>query len=261
MPTAQIYLATIALEPNRWFGITQDRWATITVSRWLDRIRDAGFDGIELWEAHATGAEPAEFSAIFGHDLGVAMYNTYVSFDDESDTERKRAAEMTLRSGARKVKWNTGADRDEASLDAYGKRLARWVNELPGVQTVCECHDGSAMDDPEVAAKVLAAGGGPEAVGALVHTHDSHDLLRARFDAYGERICHVHINHLNLKAPPLAQIRDEFTKTVGLLNDLGFDGTWSLEFVDGTLSELDNEPEKLFAAAVADLAVLREILG
>ena len=192
------------------------------------------------------------------------MYNTYdpaVSTTTSGYTERQQAAEMTRLSGARKVKWNTGADRDEASLDAYGERLARWVSELSGVQTVCECHDGSAMDDPSVAAKVLAAGGPPEAVGALVHTHDNHDLLRARFDAYGERICHVHINHLNLKAPPLAEIRDEFTATVDLLGELGFDGTWSLEFVDGTLSELDNEPEKLFAAAVADLAVLREILG
>ncbi|MDE0066278.1 MAG: hypothetical protein OXN44_05315 [Acidimicrobiaceae bacterium] len=42
---------------------------------------------------------------------------------------------------------------------------------------------------------------------------------------------------------------------------LGFDGAWSLEFVDGTLSEHDNEPEKLFGAAVVDLGVLREILG
>lgn len=257
----QIYLATIALEPNRWFGVTQDRWATINAGEWLGRIRDAGFDGIELWEAHATEASPSERSAIFGHDLGGAVYNSYVSFDDESDTARRQAAETARLSGAEKVKWNTGADRDDASLDACGERLARWVSELPGVQTVCECHDGSAMDDPLAAAKVLAAGGPPEAVGALVHTHDSPDLLRARFDAYGERICHVHVNHLNLKSPPLADIRDEFTATASLLRDLGFDGTWSLEFVDGTLSEHDNEPEKLFAAAVADLGVLREILG
>ncbi len=261
MSTDQIFLATIALEPNRWFGITSDRWATITASEWLDLIRDAGFDGIELWEAHATEAEPAELELIFGYELGVAVYNTYVNFDEESDTARLQAAEMTRRTGARKVKWNTGADRDPASLDAYGERLARWVGELPGVQTVCECHDGSAMDDPAAAARVLNAAGPAASVGALVHTHDSHDLLRARFDAYGERICHVHINHLNLQAPPLAEIRDEFTSTVGLLKDLGFDGTWSLEFVDGTLSETGNEPEKLFAAAVADLEVLREILG
>ena len=258
---AQIYLATIALEPNRWFGITHHRWATITLSRRLDRIRDAGFDGIELWEAHATEADPAELEVIFGHDLGVAVYNTYASFDDESDTTRQQAAEMTVRSGAQKVKWNTGTERDPASLNAYGERLARWVAKMPGVQTVCECHDGSAMDDPAAAARVLTAAGPPDVVAALVHTHDSHELLKARFDAYGERISHVHINHLNLKSPPLADIRDKFTTTVDLLGELGFEGTWSLEFVDGTLSESDNEPEKLFAAAVADLKVLREILG
>ena len=260
-PMVQIYLATIALEPNRWFGVTQDRWATITASEWLDRIRDAGFDGIELWEAHATEADPSDLEAIFEHDLGVAVYNTYVSFDDESDAARQLAAEMIRRSGARKVKWNTGAERDDAALDAYAERLARWVAELPGVQAVCECHDGSAMDDPAAAARVLSAGDPADVVGALVHTHDSHDLLRAKFDAYGERISHVHINHLNLKSPPLADIRDEFTATVDLLTQLGFNGAWSLEFVDGTLSESGNQPEKLFAAAVADLGVLREILG
>lgn len=56
-------------------------------------------------------------------------------------------------------------------------------------------------------------------------------------------------------------VRDEFAATVDLLVELGFEGTWSLESVNGTLGECDNEPERLFAAAVADLAVLREILG
>ena len=87
----------------------------------------------------------------------MAVYIPSAGFDEESDTIRQQAAEMTVRSGARKVKWNTGAERDEASLDAYGERLARWVGEMPGVQTVCECHHGLAMDDPEAAPEKLFA--------------------------------------------------------------------------------------------------------
>ncbi len=46
----EIFLGTIVLEPNRWFGVTKDRWGTTVVSDWLDAIHAAGFDGIELWE-------------------------------------------------------------------------------------------------------------------------------------------------------------------------------------------------------------------
>ena len=250
----EIHLGTIVLEPNRWFGVTKDRWGTTVVSEWLDRIADAGFDGIELWEAHFRDAEPAEQQAILDHPLPVAVYNTYVSFDDEDDADRLTAAELIARTGAHKVKWNTGAERDDASLDAYAQRLSRWAAALPGVELVCECHDGSAMDDPDAAARVLAAGSN-----ALFHTHDDLDLIRAKFAAYGERISHVHVNHLFTGSPKLADIHDELTEKVELVRGLGFDGTWTLEFVHGTGGDHDN-PDVMMAQAAEDLAVLRTLL-
>ncbi|MEZ5246746.1 MAG: hypothetical protein R2707_16745 [Acidimicrobiales bacterium] len=251
---AHINLGTIVLEPNRWFGVTNDRWATTRISEWLDPIEAAGFDGIELWEAHFRDADEAERRAIVDHPLPVAVYNTYVSFDEDDDTERLAAAELILRTGAPKVKWNTGPERDDASLDAYAARLERWAAALPGIELVCECHDGSAMDDPAAAARVLSAGSN-----ALFHTHDDVEVIRAKFDAYGDRITHVHVNHLFTGSPALADIRDELVEKVSLVRDLGFDGTWTLEFVHGTGGD-DDRPEPMFAHAVDDLAVLRDLL-
>lgn len=250
----QIQLGTIVLEPNRWFGVTQDRWGTTLVSEWLDAIAAAGFDGIELWESHFRDAEPSEQQAILDHPLPIAVYNTYVSFDDDDDHERQAAAELITRTGAPKVKWNTGAERDEEALDAYGHRLERWAQTLPGVELVCECHDGSAMDDPGAAARVLAAGSN-----ALFHTHDDVDLIRAKFEAYGDRITHVHVNHLFTGSPRLADIRDELATKIGVARALGFDGTWTLEFVHGTGGDNDH-PAAMLAQATEDLAVLRELL-
>jgi len=254
----EIYLGTIALEPNRWFGVTQDRWGTIVLRDWLDPIREAGFDGIELWESHLRDASDADADAIIGHPLPIRVFNTYVGFDEDND-DRTHAAEWIRRTGADKVKWNTGPDRDNDALAAYGERLAHWAGQLPGVRLACECHDGSAMDDPEAAARVLAAGGPPAQSQAIVHSNDGHDRLRARFAAYGERITHVHVNNLDRGSPPLAELRDELRSTISLLDSLGFDGTWTIEFVHGTGTESDR-PDLLLAQAAADLDVLRELV-
>ena len=120
----------------------------------------------------------------------------------------------------------------------------------------------SIAKNPAVAAAVLAAGGPPERVQAIVHTHDDPDHLRARFDAYGERITHVHVNFLDQRgqAPRLVEVRDRLEAQVELLGGLGFDGSWTLEFVAG-VSTPDDRPERLMDQAAEDLVVLRELVG
>jgi sugar phosphate isomerase/epimerase len=250
-----IFLGTIVLEPNRWSTIRQDCRATTEISAWLDRVQGAGFDGIELWEPHVREASDAELAAILDNPLPVSVFNTYVGFDEADPSNREAAAEWVRRSGATRVKWNTGPERDDVSLAAYAERLAEWAALLPGVELICECHDGSAMDDPAVAAKILVAGSN-----ALVHTHDDLDLLRRKFSAYGPRITHVHVNHLFTGSPKLEEISDELAEKIALVRELGFDGTWTIEFVHGTGGEHD-EPAPMFAQAVEDLGVLRSLLG
>ena len=256
----EIYLGTIALEPNRWFGVTKERWGTIVLSEWLDDAAEAGFDGIELWESHLRDADEVGAAAILDHRLPVRVFNTYVSFDEPDDADRLAAAEWVRRSGAAKVKWNTGPERDAAAIEAYESRVARWAAELDGVALTCECHDGSAMDDAAVAARVLAAGGPPTVSQALIHTNDGADRIREKFAAYGDRIGHVHVNHLDTGSPKLADRRDELAATAALLDELGFAGSWTIEFVHGTGTEHD-QPAAMLQQAIEDLGVLRSIVG
>ena len=111
------------------------------------------------------------------------------------------------------------------------------------------------MDDPVAATRVLAAGSD-----ALFHSNDGADRTREKFAAYGERISHVHVNHLDTGSPGLADIRDDLAALVELVGGLGFDGTWTLEFVHGTGGPEDR-PDLMLAQAAEDLAVLRDLLG
>jgi sugar phosphate isomerase/epimerase len=262
IPAGTVLLGTVALEPNRWGTVEPSGAPTTIVSRWLDGIAAAGFDGIELWERHAT-SDPVEATAILAGPLPVTLWNTYASFDEVDPTERERVAGWVRRCRSRGVKFNVGPD--PAQLDLYAERLASWVALLPeDAVALCECHAGiSVAERPEVAAALFAAAGPADRVQAIVHSHESAEHLAARFDAYGERITHVHVNHLDPatgRAPRLAERAAELAATAAHLRSLGFRGSWTVEFVHGTLTDRDR-PAELLAQAAEDLKVLREILG
>lgn len=257
-----VLLGTVALEPNRWGLLDPSGAPTTRLSAWLDQVAAAGFDGIELWERHAT-TDPAEATAILAGPLPVTVWNTYASFDEVDPAGRERAAAWATRCGSRGVKFNVGAD--PAQLDRYAERLASWVALLPeGTAALCECHAGiSVAEAPEVAAALFAAAAPADRVQAIVHTHETVEHLTARFEAYGERITHVHVNHLDPatgRAPRLADRVAELTTTVAHLRSLGFRGSWTIEFVHGTLTDRDR-PADLLAQATDDLQVLRTIIG
>lgn len=239
-----VLLGTVALEPNRW-----RRGEAIDLAPFLDDIAAAGFDGIELWERHLS-------DAVLAHPLPVTIFNTYASFDDADPARRRAVASAAEAAGAIGVKFNVG--NDPSAVDAYAERVESWLP--PGITPLCECHAGiSVAEDPALAAKLFAAAG--PSVGAIVHTHESEAHLRTRFAAYGERIRHAHVNFLDEgRAPRLADRRDDLAATVALLRSLGFDGSWTIEFVEGTSTERD-VPALLLAQAIEDLGVLREVLG
>ena len=86
------------------------------------------------------------------------------------------------------------------------------------VMLLCECHEHiSIAEDPIVAARLFDEIGS-DRLGAIVHTHEPAEHLRRRFDAYGERISHVHVNYLDmssLSVPSLSQRVDDWTVGVG----------------------------------------------
>ena len=262
VPAGQVLLGTVAIEPNRWATVDPSGAPSIVLADWLPAIAGAGFDGIELWERHLPDA-PADAAPVIEGPPPITVFNTYVGFDTADPAERTAVARRVARTGATGVKCNVG--NDPRLVDAYGDRLAAWLDDLPApVAVLCECHAGiSVAEDPVVAARIFDRAGGRDRMQAIVHTHEPSDQLRARFDAYGDRITHVHINHLDLataSVPTLAATRVRFEATVALLDELGFGGSWTIEFVHGLLTDGD-EPVALLDQAVEDLAVVRSVLG
>ncbi|MEQ8436627.1 MAG: hypothetical protein RIB65_03985 [Ilumatobacter fluminis] len=251
----QLLLGTVAIEPNRWGTIRPDRSPETQVTEWADRIRALPVDGLELWEGHllADGMSPID-------DVPVRVLNSYVGFDDDDDADRIEIARRARTCGARAVKFNVG--NDLAAADAYGERLGRWVDQLgDDVVPVCECHEGiSIAENPAVARRVFDLAG--DRVRALVHTHESSDVTAAKFEAFGERIAHVHVNHLDTATfshPTLAEVEDVLAAKIDQLRSFGFRGSWTLEFVAGLLTT-DDHPGALLEQVDTDLAVLRPLL-
>ncbi|MET0903656.1 MAG: hypothetical protein ABWZ52_10490, partial [Acidimicrobiales bacterium] len=229
MATDVVLLGTVALDPNRWGTVTGRREATILLSPWLEVIDRAGFDGLEVWEPHLSDAGPAERAALLSGPLPTTIVNGYAAFDDTAHLAV--IADLVRASGAVGVKANTGGD--PALLDREAAAAAAWLGALPDdVRLLLECHEGTAVaDDHDAAARFLAAAGPAHRVQAIVHTHEVADRVRARFDAYGDRITHVHVNHLDAGgAPALADVAD-LADRIARLRSLGFAGSWTIEFV------------------------------
>ncbi len=248
----EVLLGSVALEPNRWGTLTGRREATVALSPWMDGVMAAGFDGVELWEPHLV--DEGEAARVLGHALPIPVLSSYSSLDDSDALAA--TADRATRAASRAVKFNVG----EAGSDLAeaADRVAAWLELLPaGVALLCECHEGTAAaEDHPTTARFLAAAGPPERVQAIVHTHEGAERVTARFAAYGDRIRHAHVNHLDAgTAPPLVDV-DDLGDRVAHLRSLGFRGSWTLEFVHGLLTERD-EPEALLAQAAADLPVLR----
>ena len=257
--TTTILLGTVAIEPNRWGLVRDGGDPTIALSEWLAPAADAGFDGLEVWEKHLTAAADGEAVAVLDGPMPITVFNSYAPLD-EDDTARRTAADWAARSRATGVKFNTGADVDQ--LGPYAERTAAWLQLLPETtRLICECHWGTAAEDPDVAARFLANAGPPDRVQALVHLGDQPEDLRAKFDAHGDRITHVHVNFLSeMQAPLLCEIRDRVEARVDLLGSLGFTGSWTVEFSNGVGTDHD-DPTETMASATADLGVLRELLA
>ncbi len=265
-----ILLGTVAIEPARWDDAAAGSADTatsppgpITLSTWLDRIEAAGFDGIEIWERHLTAAEDDEVTRILDHPLRIDVFNSYVSLDDPDPSGRAVVTDWVHRTGSSGIKFNVG--NEPSAQGDYAERIAAWLDDLPPtVALLCECHHGiSIAEDPTIAAAIFDAAGPADRLRAIVHTDEDPDHLRRRFDAYGDRITHVHVNFLDfttLSAPRLTDIRDRVESQVALLQSLGFDGSWTIEFSHGVLSEHD-EPGRLLDEASSDLRVMRDVLA
>ena len=252
----KVYIGTILLEPNRW---AQVRTPTYRVSEWLGRFAEAGFDGVELWEYHATLASPSELASLEASPVPVAVFNTYCGFEDAAAGDRAKAVEMVRRLAAGGVKFNVGRDADRR--EEYLRNLRAWAGELPeGCRLLCECHGGTILEQPPVAAEFFREAGIGRLQG-IVHCLAGVAGLGEWFDRLGPAITHAHValrhdgRNARLSACPAA-----VAEALALMRRRGFAGSFTLEFTEGTREPGENI-ESLWQAALDDLAFLRRQLS
>jgi len=252
--TNKIYLGTVCLEVNRWTS----KEPSFLVSDWLERIRDAGFDGIELWENHALLASPEERQRIKDDPFPV-FFNSYAGLDDESDAAREKATELAKYFNAGGIKFNSG--NEPAKLAEYQKNLKHWSQQFPDdFRFLSECHPNTLFEDPETAHQSLHR---EELVnvGIIQHLFWDRKALLEWFKLFGDKLSHMHIQLRNPdnSCALLADKPDRVKEAVALLREQGFSGSFTIEFVEGTRTDNENI-EDLFKNAVSDLNTLKKAL-
>ncbi len=264
--TLPIYFGTILIEPNRWGS----REPSFRVSDWLPRLREAGFDGVELWENHALRADEAERQRLIDADPPIALYSSYDRGEDATANQRQRVAALIRRLGIGGMKFNVGGDADRR--EEYLRNLCRWTTMLPvGFRMLCECHGGTILEDPteslrafeEVESMPAFADAGPERIEAIVHFAGEPGTLEHQFEVLGDRITHIHVAKIrggNKEAGERLDRRPDAAQArLDVLRRHGFAGTFTLEFTEGVMRDQSpDQIETLYEHALADLAFLRE---
>jgi len=230
------------------------------VSAWSARAREAGFDGWELFENHYRLAGADERAAIAGGPLPIRVFNTYAEFTETGSDERRAALATALRLGARAIKFNIG--NDQSRIPHYRAAVAEAFEFLGGQARLwCECHPDTWLEEPgripdfcspwrdwpfDVILHPFQSGpAGVQRWGRMLGHHLVHAHVQTRSPDDPERFA-------RLSADPAHS--DE---CLAALWEIGFDGSFSLEFAAPTAGPKD-EPEALFAAARNDLEFLRE---
>lgn len=250
----EIYFGTVLIEPNRW----RSEAPLLRASEWVERAMEAGFDGVELWERHFLEADPAEREAILARGRAIRVLSSYASFaaGDPSSRAASLAAAGALGEGLRGVKMNVG--RPPLDLEAEVAEAGRFGAALPaGLGLWCECHSGSALEEPAAAGAALARWG--DRAGVILHPIGMDPGTMTRwFEAAQGRVPHLHLQGRDATGRwvCLDERADTVRDAFGKLRALGFSGSATVEFTAG-VAKPGEDPVALFAAAVRDLHFLR----
>ncbi|MGP4108128.1 sugar phosphate isomerase/epimerase family protein [Virgibacillus sp. L01] len=250
----RLLINTVLLEKNRW---GPGRTPTILASKWLETFWENDFDGVELWENHALKASNKEVQLLKQSRLPLEVFNSYVRFDDQFEEERKLTAEMINQLGAKKVKFNIGPD--QSLQETYIKNVLKWKDMLPaGCKLLCECHHGTVMEDPKKAKEIFDKLNSDQ-FGLIIHPF--HDVnLELWFSYFGPSIIHAHVSLYKNGDFQLLEKQSELVKErIRILKEVGFKGTYSLEFTEGVRSEGET-PQLLYENALRDSKFLSDCL-
>ena len=251
-----IHIGTILLDKNRW---TPGKEPTYRVSEWFDRFVEIGFDGMELWEYHATKCSPDELALLEKAPLPVSIFNSYAVLDNAGERDRLETAKLTDRFQAVAVKFNVG--KDSVLRKQYLANLRAWRSALPeDVTLLCECHPGTIVEEAK-SAKRFFDELGMDGFEMIVHPFNRFDSLKEWFDLFGEKVTHAHLQMRDENAafvrfdrrPALAK------QALRLMAEEEFQGSYTLEFTEGTRAP-DENIDTLFENAVRDFQFLKELL-
>lgn len=228
----QIYLATVALEKNRW---EPGRIPTFNVSEFVPKAIEDGFYGIELWEYHYTKASDEEKAKLASFDVPY-FFNTYLSLEEYDDDVYKEIANAVKAVNAKGVKFNFGSSHvDNPDIPKQIENAKRLAELMPAdTKMLCECHPNTVMEVPETAGEVFGKLD-KERFGAIIHMSTQKDFADRCFDAYGDRICHIHCAY---RGPEMAGDFRDMDDGTGFVDDMmkyfagkGFDGSLAVEFI------------------------------
>lgn len=250
-----IYLATVALEKNRWEA---DHIPTFNVSDFLPKAKQDGFYGIELWEYHYTKASDEEKSKLASFDIPY-YFNTYLSLVEYDETAYKQIADAVKALNAKGVKFNFGPSYgctpDIPKQIENAKRLA---DMMPAdAKLLCECHPNTVLEVPETAGEVFEQLD-KERFGAIIHMSTKKDFVDRCFDAYGDRISHIHCAYRGPEMDGDFRDMDDGTGYVADMMDYfdgkGFNGSLSVEFI-----KFEDTAEAHYPHAVDALNFLKKV--
>jgi len=251
MHKPNIYLGTVALEKNRW----STKIPTFLVSDWIPKFKAAGFNGLELWENHVLLSE-GEAEKIKTMDFPVAVYNHYGTFTNSPNdvAMRVKAAEMTNFLGAGAVKYNIG--NDPSLLDEYKSNVLKFAEEADCV-LLCECHAGTLLEDDN-AIKEFFKGLCPEKFALVVHPFDEPDVLRKKFEMFGERITHIHsqLSNPDGKRICLDGWPQRVDACLSIMKEYNFAGNFTIEFTE-LVATPEETIDKLFVNTIKDMQYVR----
>lgn len=247
----QIYLGTVLLEKNRW---AQVRTPTINISELLPHIANAGFDGLELWQNHALLASPKEKELLANSKLPVKILNSYARCESEHENERNASVELAKYLSVLGMKYNSGKDHNKH--EEYCLNIKKWREMLPDdFRFLCECHGGTTLQKHNEAVNVLQKIIGDQ-YEVIIHAFGCDEkALKNLFEIHGHHITHIHANLSHRTSLTESDIQSK----INLMRELGFNGSYTIEFTEGVGEENEN-PETLLRNAIRDFALLKKFL-
>jgi sugar phosphate isomerase/epimerase len=257
--SGEVLIGTIALEVNRWAKRDAKR-PSFAVSEWTGRFREAGFDGMELWQFHATRCAPGEVERLAATGFPTRVFNIYTTMTAAERPELAECTNLAARIGVAGIKYNVGPD--PARRKEYLDELRRWRAELPaGIAPLCECHPGTVIEEPEAARRFFDELGG-EDWEIIVHPFSRFESLAEWLRLFGPAVRHAHLQMRDAddKMVGFGERPDLAREAIGMMRAAGYRGSWALEFTAGT-ARPSERIDALWRAALEDFGFLRELLA